>query len=114
MNYQHQKLAAGKWKKLPFCEQMANVGSEAERAINWRAKNNSEYAIKAFTRMLELLDLTIRFCENKNRLQELTRVREVFADYFVGKNQYGSSATSWKKYFFAFNWAARAKFASQP
>lgn len=109
MNYQHKQLASGGWKKLSFCAQMANVGSEVTRAINWRAKHNSEYAQKAFERALELLDLTIRFCDNKNYLHELTRVREVFADYFVGENQYGSSAASWKKYFFAFNFAAMLK-----
>ena len=30
---QHKELAAGRWKKLSFCEQMANIGSEVERAL---------------------------------------------------------------------------------
>ena len=32
MTYQHAGLAAGRWKELPFVEQMANIGSEVERA----------------------------------------------------------------------------------
>lgn len=31
--YQHQQLASGRWAKMPFLEQMANIGSEVERAI---------------------------------------------------------------------------------
>jgi len=37
MNIQHKELAAGRWNKLSFVEQMANVGSEVERTINWRS-----------------------------------------------------------------------------
>jgi hypothetical protein len=33
MNYQHKELAAGRWKELSFIEQMANIGSEIERAL---------------------------------------------------------------------------------
>lgn len=33
MIYQHQELAAGRWSRLPFLEQMANIGSEVERAL---------------------------------------------------------------------------------
>ena len=38
MTYQHQDLAAGRWKTMSFCEQMANVGSEIERAFNEEAE----------------------------------------------------------------------------
>lgn len=59
MNIQHRELAAGKWDRLSLMEQMANIGSEVERTINWRKKNNSEYSRLAFDRSLELLDLTV-------------------------------------------------------
>jgi len=38
MNYQHKELASGRWEKLTFLEQMANMGSEVERALNWQKK----------------------------------------------------------------------------
>ena len=107
MNYQHQQLAAGKWMKLSFCEQMANVGSEVERAISWRKKNNEEYSRRAYERALELLYLTINYCKKKERFKELTRLYEVLVDYFVANNQFGSSARAWHSYFYAFNFAAR-------
>lgn len=33
LKYQHQDLANGRWFELNFIEQMANVGSEVERAM---------------------------------------------------------------------------------
>jgi len=108
MNYQHQELAAGRWKELSLIEQMANVGSEVERALSWR-KRNPEYSRKAFERALELLDLTIADQKNVHRLKEILRVREALIDYFVFDNTYGSTDESWKKYFFAFAYAARNK-----
>ncbi len=107
MNYQHQQLAAGRWQEFSFFEQMANVGSEVERTIRWREKNNADYARKAFERALELLDLTIADEKNKRRLKELLRVRETLADYFAFGNSYKSTDASWQKYFLAFNFAAR-------
>ncbi len=38
MSYQHKDLAAGRWSQLSLIEQMANIGSEVERALNWRIK----------------------------------------------------------------------------
>ncbi len=107
MNVQHKDLAAGKWNSLSFFEQMANVGSEVERAMKWREKGNSQYSQMAFERALELLDLTVADAKNKKRLKELLRLREVLADYFAFDNTYQSSDKSFQDYFYAFNFAAR-------
>lgn len=107
MEYQHKNLADGKWAGLTFFEQMANVGSEVERAIKWRDKGNAEYSRMAFERALELLDLTICNEKRGSRLKELVRLREVLADYFAFENVYGSTDVLWQKYFYAFNFAAR-------
>ena len=55
MNFQHKELAAGRWSTFSLVEQMANVGSDVGRAINWKAKGNLPYSQKAFERALELL-----------------------------------------------------------
>ena len=104
---EHTDLAGGRWLELSFFEQMANVGSEVERAIKWKNKNNSEYSRMAFERCLELLDLTIEDEKNKKRLKELLRLREVLADYFAFDNIYGSTDQKWQNYFYGFNFAAR-------
>lgn len=107
MSYQHRELAAGRWHRLSFLEQMANIGSELERALNWRAKNNLPYAQQAFERALELLDLTLESVEGFARKKELCRVREAMVDYFYGTNQFASTEASWRRYFSPFAYAAR-------
>ena len=44
MNVQHRDLAAGRWQSFPLMVQLAHVGSEVERALTWRGKNNVEYS----------------------------------------------------------------------
>ncbi len=104
---QHKELAAGRWATLSFVEQMANIGSEVERALNWRAKNNLDYSQKAFERALELLDLSLEVTKDFPRLKELARSREVLVDYFFGTNEYGSDEKFLRQYFLDFAMAAR-------
>ena len=107
MTPRHQELASGRWQKFSFVEQMANIGSEVERAINWKEKRNPEYSHKAFIRALELVDLTLAIVIKPSLLKELARIREALVDFFYGSNQFGSTEKAWKAYFFSFNYAAR-------
>ena len=107
MSFQHKELAAGRWKTFSFVEQMAHIGSEVERALNWKAKNDAEYSRMAFERALELLDLTLDAHTSGPRLKEVARVREALVDYFAGANEFGSNEQLWKNYFLAFTYAAR-------
>ena len=106
MNYQHQELASGRWFSLTFFEQMANIGAEVGRAINWSAKNH-EHSLKAAERALELLDLTLADQRNRSRFKEVARTRETLVDFFWGANEYSSSDELWNSYFYPFNYAAR-------
>ena len=107
MTYQHKNAAEGRWLELTLTEQMANIGSEVFRALNWKEKGNDEYSKLAFERSLELLDLTIDDPKNRHRLREITRTRESWVDYFFGKNDYHSTQSIWQNYFHSFNVAAR-------
>jgi hypothetical protein len=107
VTYQHRELAAGRWFTLTFFDQMANVGSEVERAISWRERGDAALSTRALERALELMELTIADTRNRKRLKELTRVREALLDYFYADNQYGSSDKLWRGYFYAFAYAAR-------
>lgn len=107
MSCQHKGLAAGRWEKLSFAEQMANIGSEVERALNWKSRNNADYSQKAFERALELTDLTLENAESFARLKEIARVREAMVDYFFGTNQFRSTERLWRNYFLPFTYAAR-------
>ena len=107
MTTQHKQLAAGRWKELSFIHQMANIGSEVERFLNWRAKGQEEYSRRAFDRALELIDLTLDANRQRGRLREVARLREALVDFSQGTNFFESSEDSWRKYFLAFVYAAR-------
>lgn len=96
---QHKELAQGRWFNMAIAEQLANVGSEIERTILWKNKNNRDYSDKAFVRALELLDLTAEDMKNKSHLKEILRLREALVDYFVFDNKFSSSDDLWRKYF---------------
>lgn len=106
MNFQHQKMASGAWRKMSLAEKMANVGSEVYRSLSWREKGNTEYAKAAFLRSLELFDLTLQ-SEKPPKLKEIARARELWVDYFINGNTYNSKPDFFKKYFSQFNFLAR-------
>ncbi|MCM8831852.1 MAG: hypothetical protein NC918_06650 [Candidatus Omnitrophica bacterium] len=109
MEFYHKTLAEGRWFRLSFLEQMANIGSEVGRAINWKNKCESEYSKKAIERALELLCLTIQDPKNRSHLKELTRLKEFLIDYFYFDNTYNFCDEFWHKYFYAFNYAVSKK-----
>jgi hypothetical protein len=105
MTVYHKELQK-RWHNLSLIEQLANVGSEVERALTWNEKSNIEYSALAFERALELLDYTTEGIKDFYRLKELKRLRELLVDYFAGQNIYKSSAGVFRNYFYGFNYAA--------
>lgn len=103
----HEMLAAGRWQTFSLLEQLGNIGSEVNRALSWREKQDAEKSFTAMARGLELFDLTLDDPRWKNRRKELARAREVICDYFVGTNDYRSSPENLRSYFDAF--AARMR-----
>lgn len=106
---QHSPELREKWKLFSLYEQMANIGSEIFRAIQWKTKNNPDYAQQANIRALELIDLTLSLQYRYPYIKELTRMRELWLDFFMGNNQYKQSQNQWEKYFYAFTYAARSE-----
>ncbi len=99
MTLQHQNLASGRWFELSLAEQLGNIGSEYDRTLKWHEKKDGRFEA-AFSRFLELLDLTIsnpRLTVPQRR--ELIRVRESVCEEMTSdskKNDY------FQKYFFYF------------
>jgi hypothetical protein len=102
----HQSLAGDRWFKFSLFEQLGNVGSDIERAIQWRNKGDLEASKAAFYRALELLNFTILDPKHRKRLRELARVREALIDYFLCDNEYNSTDKQWQDYFFDYAYAA--------
>lgn len=113
MNFEHKELAWGRWDQMPFAEQMANVGSEISRALNWQKKGNVEYCRRAVNRTLELLFLTIDSVRVRSHYKELTRLHEAIVDYFYGENIFSSTEKQWRTYFDAFVYAARKNITTE-
>jgi hypothetical protein len=97
-NVQHKNLSKGGWQEKSYLEQMANVGSEVYRAISWKTKN-AQYSKMAFIRSLELFDLTKQSKLTSPQYRELTRMREIWVDFYCYKNKYNSTEDSINKYF---------------
>jgi len=74
--------------------------------MKWSQTGQDDRSTNALCRGLELLDLTIADPRHRQRLKELTRLREALLDYFVGPNEFGSSELAWHRYFHAFGMAA--------
>lgn len=106
----HPGLAGGRWATLPLAEQLGNIGSEIGRAINAANRNDAERFEGAFSRALELFDLTLADPRwHGPRLREICRAREVACDFLVGPNSFGSTAVSLDGYFLQFAMAARSQ-----
>ncbi|MDQ3698867.1 MAG: hypothetical protein M3373_12730 [Gemmatimonadota bacterium] len=103
----HTGLAAGRWKSLTLIEQLANVGSEVDRAIKAHEAGRPDRRDAAVDRGLELFDLTAADGRWRGaRRREVLRAREEFCALFWGDDRPGAAA-SLSKYFLHFALAAR-------
>ncbi len=65
-----------RWHNYSILFQIANVGVDIQRAIEWRQRANIEQSRCAFERALELLTFTIMEPKSKKRLRELCYTRD--------------------------------------
>jgi len=82
---------------------MGNIGSEFFRMTNFKEKNNLEGAKNSLIRLLELIDLTVKDKNLKNRLLEILRLREIVCDIYLDNKFYNVSSDNLKKYFISFS-----------
>lgn len=108
MNVHHKTLSLERWSAFSFAEQMANIGSEVGRAIRYRNQGETARMQAAVERALKLIDLTVNDPNNSTRRRELLRARELFCDYLLGANDYGSTDLTTTRYFDIFLPIARA------
>jgi len=104
----HPELAGGRWFTFSIAEQLANVGSEYERALRAKEQGDDLRFEHALARFLELLDLTIDDPRWRNhRLKELCRVREIACDQLCNEKPEPWSRADFKDYFLGFGILAR-------
>jgi hypothetical protein len=103
----HETLAGGRWQTLSIVEQLANVGSEVERAIRAHKAGKQVRFEATLGRALELFDLTAADDRWRGpRRREILRAREEFCRLFFDDPPVGSAA-GLSRFFLAFAVAAR-------
>lgn len=108
MKTYHPSLANGRWFTFSIAEQLGNVGSEYERALRAKERDDAVSFEHALARLLELLDLTIADPRWRNhRLRELCRVREVVCDQLCSEHPQPWSIPDLRDYFLSFGILAR-------
>ena len=111
----HGKLVAGRWREMTLAQQLANVGSEVDRAIrSWRAGRSGRFD-SALDRALELFDLTAADDRWRgHRRREILRAREEFCRLFFDDDPHPDSARGLSRYFLQFAILARGIEAGIP
>src|SRR5881296_1847734 len=106
----HSDLAAGRWSTFSLAEQLANVGSEVDRAITaWSAQRSDRFD-RALARALELFDLTARDDRWRgHRRREILRAREEFCRLFFDEHPQPGGASTLRSYFLRFAVLARRR-----
>jgi hypothetical protein len=103
----HATLAGGRWFEFSLFEQLANIGSEVDRAIRAHGGGRAARFELALDRALELFDLTAADPRWRgHRCREILRAREEFCRLFYGDPPPGS-AEGLSRYFLHFAIAAR-------
>jgi hypothetical protein len=106
----HAELAAGRWAAFTLAEQLANVGSEVDRAIAAREARRSDRFDRALARALELFDLTARDDRWRgHRRREILRSREEFCRLFFDDDVQPAAARTLRAYFLRFAMLARRR-----
>ncbi|MBD5496046.1 MAG: hypothetical protein HDR12_17180 [Lachnospiraceae bacterium] len=91
-----------RWFEMRIGEQISNIGSEVNRAIRYKNRNDEVKKIHFYEKAIELLELTCDDPKNKHRRGELQFCIEELTDYFVGTNQYNTTDEALMKYYDAF------------
>lgn len=100
--------SARRWGRMSLAEQLANVGSEVERAIRAHEARNTTRWTHAQARALELFDLSAADARWRGpRRREILRAREEFCRLFHADDVAPGSAQGLRRYFLAFAVAAR-------
>jgi hypothetical protein len=104
----HASLAAGRWQSMRLVEQLANVGSEVERAIRADEQGQTRRRDSALARALELFDLTATDDRWRGpRRREVLRAREAVCRLFFDDAATTADRESVQRYFLQFAVAAR-------
>lgn len=91
-----------RWFEMGIGEQISNIGSEVNRAIRYKNRNDEVKKVNFYKKAKELLELSCEDPKNKYRCGELQACIEELTDFFIGTNQYNTTDETLMKYYDAF------------
>lgn len=91
-----------RWFAMGIGEQISNIGSEVNRAIRYKNKDEEDKKVRFYEKAVELLELTCADPKNGYRRGELQAAIEELTDYFIGENMYNTTDATLTKYYDAF------------
>ena len=91
-----------KWYDMSVQDQISNIGSEVNRAINWEKKGNIERSKNFCNKAKQLLQLSIEDPKNRKRIGEFFNCICELDDRFFGDNRFNTTDEMLKKYYDAF------------
>jgi hypothetical protein len=98
------------WGRFTLAAQLANVGSEVDRAIRAHTAGEESRFTNALTRALTLFDLSATDARWRGpKRREVLRAREEFCRLFFDPEVAPDSAEGLQRYFLAFAMAARLR-----
>ena len=99
-NKYHKTLTPEKWQGFSKEDQILNIGAEFARAKNGLVRNDDKQVLDCLNRAFELLDLTINDPRWHRGLNELLRIRDVLAQFYIQVKQGNSKGLNeFKKIF---------------
>lgn len=90
------------WFNMSVEKQISNIGSEVNRAIQWKNKGNDKRKEGFCAKAIEFLSLSLQDPKNAKRKTELSFCIEELIDYFYGCNIYNTTDEILMKYYDAF------------
>ncbi len=90
------------WFNMPLRLQLANVGSEVNRAIQWKNRGNEQRKESFCNKAISFLELMKQDPKNVHRKGEFDFCIEELRDYFLGENYYQTTDETLLKYYDAF------------
>ena len=91
-----------KWFRMPIGVQLSNVGSEVNRAIRWKNRNDKQKAAIFCKKAIEYLGIIRSDPKNIHRKEELNEAINELQDYFMGENIYQATEEVLMRYYDSF------------
>ncbi len=85
MANEHSTLSPERWAEFSLDQQILMIGNEMNRAAKQLVSGNQGHLSKAYERILNLTDLTIRVQKRSSFLREILRWRDLIAALYISE-----------------------------